>query len=564
MRILPRLAALSAAVAALAGMAGAQVALPDPVESTPLATDVFSTGMLQRSQGALPPTLWTGSDADTLAFLLDNAPARPAQPSLGRALRRILLSPGPGPEGAPATLGGKKLLALARAGFGEEARTIASLSNADRNGPWVARALALADLLHGETSAACRRGANLSAGRDEIFWVKLRVFCYAQAGERDAADLTLAILRDRGALDETDAALLAAATTGMAPKSSPLPRNALHFAIYKSLGAPLTPALLSEADAGVLKAVASDAAFDIATRIAAAEQASAAGAMDGAALAALFQSFTLDVADVGRAADIAAARPGDPLTDALLYQAISEMNAPEFLRDKAIRIAQALGVADSFARAYALAILYADEVNALEGALLSSDEAGRFALARMAVGDGAGAGRWLFAMKDAEDLGAMAEADAMAFIELVNLLAVLDPASAAIVADSAGVMIAETPAGGLAPSVAAPEDDPALAGVVEAAFDAALDGETGQAALAALAASPPQAAGDGGVRDVVVMQSLRAAGLEDVRRRLAFELAWAARAPTQTPPPAAPAPEAAAAEEEGGLMPRLKPPRKKS
>lgn len=564
MRILHRLAAAIAGAGALAGAAAAQVSLPGPVESTPLATDIFSTGTLEPKDRALESTLWTGADADTLAFLLDHAPARPALPSLGATLRRVLLSPGPGPKDAPASLGGRKLLALARAGFGEEARTVASLSNASRNEPLTAQALAVADLLAGDADSACHRGAGLSDGRDEIFWVKLRVFCYAQSGERDAADLTLAILRDRGVLDKTDTALLTAVTTGVAPKIPPAPENALHFAIYKRLGAPLTPALLSRAESGVLKSIARDGAVDTATRIAAAEQATAAGVMDATELAALFQSFGLDLADVGRAADIAAARPGDPMTDALLYQAISEMNAPEFLRDKASRIALALGLADSFERAYALSLLYADDVNALEGALLTAGEAGRFAMARMAVGDGAGAGRWLFAMKDAEGLSAMSETDAMAFIDLTNLLAVLDPPSAAVVADAGGVSIAQPPAGGGADFAAGPgEDGTALARVVDAAFDAALNAKKGQAALAALAASATATAEDADVRDVVIMQSLRAAGLEDARRRLAFELAWSARAPEPVSS-AASEEEDAPITQEGGLTPRLKPPRKKS
>ncbi len=558
----------------LCAPAFAQVALPDAVETTPLSIDAFSTGTLDRSEGAMPPTLWIGSDAETLGFLLDAAPARPLLPSLGEALRRVLLTPGAGPDGAPASLGGKKLYALARAGFGEDARTIASLSNAARNDPWVGQALAVADLLSGADNAACARGENLASGREAIFWVKLRVFCYATSGERDAADLTLGILRERDALSGTDAELLSALVTGRVLQTASAPENALHFAIYKRLNIPLSPYQLTKADAGVLKAVAWSQGIDTPTRVAAAEHAAAAGAMRGPELAALFQSFSLELTEIGAAVEIARTRPDDPLTDAILYQAVMAMNAPEFLRDKAALIARALAVADSFARAHALSLLYANDTKDLEGALLPGEESRRFAMARMAVGDSQGAGRWLFAMIDGGDMSAMNEADAMAFIELTNLLSVLDPASAAIVADAAGVSIVPPRSAGIGHyGSGLVSEGLALARIVDAAFDAAFDDGIGQAALAALAASSTPFMGAESVVDVVVRQSLRAAGLEDVRRRMAFELAWMASFPDRLAHEAAlpPAGEEADGEsavqtqtdaEYDGFTPRLKPPRK--
>lgn len=543
----------------------AQVALPETVETAPLATDAFSTGTLDRAGGALPATLWRGSDPQKLDFLLGEAPSRPAAPSLGEAMKRTLLSPGAGPDGAAPSLGGKKLLALARAGFIDEARTVASISSAARNDAWTGQAAAVIDLLMNDASAACRRSAGLSSGRDEIFWVKLRVFCYARSGEPDAADLTLKILRERGAVSAIDDQYLNAAATGVAPKT-PLPIvTALQYAIGRSFGAPIAPGLLTNANGGVLVAAARDETLATATRIVAAEQAVAMGVMDASVLAGIIRSASFEIAEIGNAPAIARERASDPLIDAILFQSVQEMTAPEFIRDKAQRIALSLDLADSFHRAYALSILYADEIAALEGVILSPEEAARFAVARMAVGDSVGAGQWLAAMIGAnESVAALPELQAMAFIERVNLLAVLDPQSAARIARGAGVsLLSEEPS--YVSAARGHSDAATMARILEAAFDAVGDQKAGQAGLAALAASNGSAAG-GEIEAVVVNQSLDAAGLGALRRRHDFEHAWSAmfiRPEIAVLSPAltsetSPEPQQAA-DEEGGITPRLKP-----
>ncbi len=539
----------------------AQVALPETVESAPLATDAFSTGTLDRADGALPPTLWRGSDPQKLDFLLGEAPSRPAAPSLGETMKRTLLSSGAGPDGALPSLGGKKLLALARAGFVDEARTVASISSAARDDAWTAQASAVVDLLSRESASACQRGAGLPSGRDEIFWVKLRVFCYARAGERDAADLTLNVLREQGAILPVDDQFLSAAATGIAPKS-PLPIvTALHYSIVRSLNLPITPTLLDKADGGVLVSVARDETLAPATRIDAAEQAVALGVIDHGVLAAIISGTSFDVTEIGNALTFARERAGDPLTDALMFQSIQEMTAPEFIRDKAQRIALALGLADSFHRAYALSLLYADEIASLEGVILSPEEAAKFATARMAVGDSVGASQWLSAMVGAnESVAALPEAQAMAFIERVNLLVILDPQSAARIARSAGVSLLseERP---YVPSAKGHADPTTMARILEAAFDAVEGDRAGQAGLAAIAASNGSVAG-GEIEAVVIDQSLAAAGLGALRRRHDFEQAWSAMyaaAEFNALPLLPSAGGQAQSDEEGGLTPRLKP-----
>ena len=538
---------------ALLSGAIAQVAAPGSVEVAPLARDAFSTGTINRAEGALPPTLWDDSSPQTLEYLLSLMPARPQAPSHGEAMRRVLLSSGSAPDTAAPSLGGKKLLALARAGFVREAQTIASLSTIGRGDPWTGQAQAIADLLDGDIANACQRNARLNSGRDELFWVKLRVLCYAQSGEGDAADLTLNILREQGGLSEADDAFLLAAATGVAPKAPPPAQTALHLAIARSLDLPVSPDLIASADGAVLTALARDASLNPATRIAAAERAVAMGVFSPAELAAVMTGVDFELVDIANAATALIERPHDALTDALAYQSIGDMNAPEFIRDKAKRVASALNVADSFPRAYALSVLYADEISSLEGVLVAPEEALQFSAARMAVGDSAGAGEWLRAVLGANaSVAALPETIGLAMIDQVNLLSIQDPATAARVAREAGISLlsADAPRSATANG----HSDPAIvARIVEAAFDAAVENKPGQAALAALAAANGDVAGGGNIESVIVAQGLRAAGLSDLSRRSEFERAWAAtfaNAAMQLP---------GAAPAENGLTPRLKP-----
>ncbi len=526
---------LKTAVAAVVGLFAlpvcAQTLTPRPVEQSALARDVFSTGTLSRSEGGLPGDLWRGADAATLSRLLDSLPALPATPSLGEAIRRTLLSNGDGPDDASGNLGGKKLLALVRAGYADEARTIASLSNAARNNPSVSQALAVADLLDAKVNDACLRNAALASGRDSNFWVTLRVLCYAAKGERDAAELSLGLLREQGALSDSDEALLSALVTGAPPKAMPALENAFHLAALRQLKLPLTPGDLRRADGGVLKAVMSDAAVDPATRAAAGVLGVMRGAVRGAELAALYAALPASAAEIANAEARAAQRPNDPYSDVLLYRKIAGMAAPELARDKAGKVAEAIGAANSFARLRAAALIYGPDVKSFEGLILAPRDYARFALARLAAGDGAGAGVWLDAMEPQPGAAPLDESDAMERIDLVSTLNILDPVSARRVAARANLAISdpmERAPVGLGPIA------PSMPAYLEAAFDAALGGSKGQAALAALAASADAPLSDAIAR-VVVAQSLRAAGLDDLRRGVDLDQTLAMRFESRTP-----------------------------
>ena len=416
-----RNALIAGLMAAACAPAFAQTAPLTPIERAPLAKGAFESGALGRADGALPTDLWRGADAATLMTLLAAVPSRPDGPGAGAALRRVLLSPGEAPADATPALGGAKLKALVRAGHIEEARTIAGLSTGVSGDPASNEALAIADLLSDDRPAACEKGRRGGAALDAAFWVKLRVVCYAAANELDAAELALGILRESGGLGEADEEILSPLTIGAKLKTPAAPIDAVHYAALKLMGAPITGAQLGRADAGVVETAARDASFDWPTRLAAATKAVAMGAMN--------------------AADLKALHAAAPAGVAVAYPAIAAMSAPELLRDKAALIASDINAAASFDGVYAAALLYTDEIRAIEGAILPPAESIAFALAALAAGDAVGAERWLTAAAP-EMLRGLPEDLSMKYIDLAGVLGVLEPSAAGRIASAANIAIA--------------------------------------------------------------------------------------------------------------------------
>ncbi|MEM9706303.1 MAG: hypothetical protein AAF850_09545 [Pseudomonadota bacterium] len=490
-------------------------------QQTDLARDPFATGV--EGAGRLPSTLWRGADAETLAALLDLAPAAPQSAAIGRAISATLNSSGEAPTASPAALGGQKLLALARAGFIDDAKTIASLSSAKVDDASVARGLAIADLLSNDLTAACRRNAGLSDGRDDPFWVKLRVLCYANANEMDAADLTFNILKERGVLSAMEAVALNAAAVGGKPTAPITPSSPILYAALNALDLEINPDDLALVTGGVARAITNDRDAPVPLRLNAASRAALMGVMDADDIKRLFGSISVDASAIDGVTALIAAQPDDLYTDVVLFQAIQRLNTPDSLRDKAALIADAIRIADTLGRLTSAATLYDDDIRALEGALVTADEALQFAFARLLIGDAKGAARWIFAV----DPAAASEENTsltQTLIGAINLLSLIDPVAANAASETFSVaidrrlMIASD--GGS--QMSASDED--IAHIIRAAIDAAASKSQGQASLAAIAVSGVMPVG-APIAQAIIGPSLRNAGLIDLADRLKIEAA---------------------------------------
>ncbi|MBS0411316.1 MAG: hypothetical protein JSR86_15470 [Proteobacteria bacterium] len=250
---------------ALAAPAAAQI------EVKPLATiDAFSSGVGGPGLGA---DLWQGASTPLVRKVLPTLGDRPMSPAAARLARRLLATGAPAPEGAgnDTDLAGQRLLALVALGDARGADAIARTAPSLVDSAPLAQAAAESDLILHREDRACAVAQALNVGRDGTYWLKLRAFCQAMAGDLDAAQTTFS-LANEASHDLTFRRLMGAKLIGAGAPGAPSLRDGLDLALTRSLGLDPAPALDSASPA-VAAEIARDAALPPDTRLAAAARA---------------------------------------------------------------------------------------------------------------------------------------------------------------------------------------------------------------------------------------------------------------------------------------------------
>jgi hypothetical protein len=234
-----------------------------PVEVTALAApDAFTTPA--RDTG-LPGTLWRGTSAQLVRAVLPLLADKPLSPAAAALARRVLATGAPGPEGAgqdPALVAGRASALLAQGDPKGAAAILARAPGLDRNAD-LARVAAESALLAGQDARACQIEAALTAGRDDIYWVRLRTFCQAIGGKTAEAQLTFDLAQSQ-AKDAVFTRLMAAKLAGAGDPGAPSLRNGLDYALSRTLGLDLSLAKASPAVAAALaQGGPAEPAFDI-------------------------------------------------------------------------------------------------------------------------------------------------------------------------------------------------------------------------------------------------------------------------------------------------------------
>ena len=243
-----RLACLLAVVT-LAGSAG--MALAQGVEVQPLAApDAFTTP--GRDTG-LPATLWRGASLKTAQTVLPLLAARPLSPAAAALARRVLATGAPGPKGAgqDVALAGARASALLGQGDAKAAAAILARAPGIDRAPELAQAAAESALLSGDNTRACQVAEGLSAGRDEVYWLRLRTFCQAIAGQTREAQLTFDIAQSQ-TRDPVFGRLMGAKLAGGGDPGAASLRNGLDYALSRDLGLDLAAAKPAPAVAAAL------------------------------------------------------------------------------------------------------------------------------------------------------------------------------------------------------------------------------------------------------------------------------------------------------------------------
>jgi len=223
-----RLSALALTAALFAWPALAQV------EVQPLAApDYFSQG--SRDTG-LPADLWRGTSPTVAADLIPTIGDKPLTPAARDLAWRLMATAAVGPEGVgrePA-MAAARIRALLALGRPREAWAAADRAANLPTNPALAEAVAETALILGEDERACRVADELSIGRGEVYWLRLRAFCQARAGQTDAAQLTLTLASERQR-DPVVSRLIGAVIAGAGDPGAASVRNGLEYALSRRL-----------------------------------------------------------------------------------------------------------------------------------------------------------------------------------------------------------------------------------------------------------------------------------------------------------------------------------------
>jgi hypothetical protein len=264
------MAAALAGALTMAGTASAQV------QVQPLAApDLFSLG---GGKSDLPPDLWRGSSGALAKLVIPELASRPITPAAAALVRHVLEVAGNGPEGAgnDADLAGARAEALLRLGDVAAAQAITDAASNLPQLNALSRVAAQAALIGGQDDKACSIGDALVMGREGGFWLRLRAYCQARAGQTAPAQLTFDLAEQQEHQPDYErlmTALLAGAGAGAV---QPALDDPLDFAISRKLGVDWTPAL-EAAPASIAVAVARDGSAPTAARLAAAARAARLG-----------------------------------------------------------------------------------------------------------------------------------------------------------------------------------------------------------------------------------------------------------------------------------------------
>ncbi len=218
---------------------------PGPVEVGALGTpEGPPVGTLDASNGGLGDHLWSGSDRSHAEELLTKAPIVSGDPVLRDLVRRAVLTKAPAPPGAAKkafiTLRIERLLDAGLVHSAGALAAQAAVSNDDE----FARVQAEAILLANRTQDACGPATAARQTGADVFWMQLRAYCAAAAGDTATAELTKQVLKATGHNDAAyDALVESVLTKKPLPPGAIAHPSAVHIFLFQQAGLPVPEAI---------------------------------------------------------------------------------------------------------------------------------------------------------------------------------------------------------------------------------------------------------------------------------------------------------------------------------
>jgi hypothetical protein len=281
-------------------------------------------GTLQEGGGGFPVDMWKGTDRALVERLLPKLSPAASSPAMRDLTRRLMLTNAEAPAGKSGgvNLFGARADRLMAMGLSSDAAALLALQPARSTDPVSARQRIDSLLLAGDVDGACKAvDETRKVASGDVAWQKAQIFCQLRAAQNDQAALGLDLLREQGENDPAFFTLVDVLSGNKAAKLDSLPApTALDLAMLHAANMPIPRDAAQVQDPAVLAAIARDPAIDVALRLAAAEQAAAAGGLPIDQLQIAYASVPYSPGDLGNAIEVSSHDPG-PGSRAMLFQA---------------------------------------------------------------------------------------------------------------------------------------------------------------------------------------------------------------------------------------------------
>jgi hypothetical protein len=197
------------------------------------APDYFSLG--SRDTG-LPADLWKGTSPELARAQIPRIGGKPLSPAAADLAGRLLATGANGPEGAgrEPEVAAARINALLALGRPRDAWAAADRAVNLPSSAALSQAVAESALIAGEDDRACRVADELAVNRGDIYWLRLRAYCQARAGQSDAAQLTLTLASEKQR-DPVVSRLIGAVIAGAGDPGAASVRDGLEYSLSRRL-----------------------------------------------------------------------------------------------------------------------------------------------------------------------------------------------------------------------------------------------------------------------------------------------------------------------------------------
>ncbi len=221
-------------------ISGPIVPKPQGVQVGTLGTvDGSIAGVLDAGNGGLESNIWVGSPRDQIDEFFSRIPLASSDSAVHALARRVILTKADSPSGtfsrAFATVRIQKLL---DSGMVDDAGALAAQAQA-KGDPDFARVQANA-LLLAERKEVCGTQTEARATLSDPFWLELRAYCAAAAGDTATADLTRDVMTAQGISDPAFNMLVADVVAGAKKPVDKIAKpTSLHIYLLRKAGLPI-------------------------------------------------------------------------------------------------------------------------------------------------------------------------------------------------------------------------------------------------------------------------------------------------------------------------------------